>query len=169
MKYWVTSDLHLGHNNIIEFCNRPFQDAHEMNKILTNNWNLIVDKSDTVFHLGDFAFKSRYHVYEPYFNGKIIYIKGNHDKEHFIDFLSIEWGKFNFFMLHRPPQHRKEIPDFTDICLCGHVHEKWKHQLLDDVPVINVGIDQWNYKPIDFQQVIKYCYTNKLIKKENIL
>jgi calcineurin-like phosphoesterase family protein len=29
MKVWFTADLHLGHGNIIKFCNRPFLDSRE--------------------------------------------------------------------------------------------------------------------------------------------
>jgi calcineurin-like phosphoesterase family protein len=28
---WFTADLHLGHRNIIDYCNRPFRDVEAMN------------------------------------------------------------------------------------------------------------------------------------------
>jgi calcineurin-like phosphoesterase family protein len=30
---WFTSDFHLGHFNIIRYCNRPFVDTQEMNAV----------------------------------------------------------------------------------------------------------------------------------------
>jgi len=42
MTTWFTADLHLGHRNIIEYCNRPFADVDEMNRALIANWNQVV-------------------------------------------------------------------------------------------------------------------------------
>jgi len=35
---WFTADLHLGHRNIISYCERPFLDAAEMNDALIEGW-----------------------------------------------------------------------------------------------------------------------------------
>lgn len=35
--------------------------------------------------------------------------------------------------------------------LCGHVHEKWR--VVNKM--INVGVDQWNFKPVSMDQIIK--------------
>lgn len=35
-RVWLTSDLHLGHANIIAYCDRPFQDAQSMDAALLN-------------------------------------------------------------------------------------------------------------------------------------
>ena len=52
-KIWFTSDLHLGHRNVIRFCNRPFADEKGMGKSLIENWNNTVGDNDIVFALGD--------------------------------------------------------------------------------------------------------------------
>ena len=31
---WFTSDLHLGHANAIQFCDRPFETVEKMNRTL---------------------------------------------------------------------------------------------------------------------------------------
>ena len=56
VKIWFTSDLHFGHQNIIKFCNRPWETVEEMDKALIENWNSVVGENDIVFDLGDFAF-----------------------------------------------------------------------------------------------------------------
>jgi calcineurin-like phosphoesterase family protein len=50
---WFTADHHFGHANILRYCKRPFADVEEMNAALVENWNRVVTKGDTVYHLGD--------------------------------------------------------------------------------------------------------------------
>lgn len=57
MNYY-TSDLHLGHENIISICKRPFATVEEMDEILITNWNSVVKAEDTVFILGDLIYKN---------------------------------------------------------------------------------------------------------------
>ena len=56
---FLTSDLHLGHANIIKYCNRPYRDVNEMNEDLINKWNQVIGDTDRVFFLGDFALGSK--------------------------------------------------------------------------------------------------------------
>ena len=52
---WFTSDLHLGHTNIIKYTNRPFWTADQMNETLVDRWNAVVGTEDEVWVLGDVA------------------------------------------------------------------------------------------------------------------
>ena len=54
---YFTSDLHLGHENVIRFCNRPFATTDEMDEVLINNWNATVKQKDEVYILGDFTMR----------------------------------------------------------------------------------------------------------------
>jgi calcineurin-like phosphoesterase family protein len=49
---WVTGSQHFGHTNIINYWQRPFANAKEMNNIIINRWNESVDHNDKVFILG---------------------------------------------------------------------------------------------------------------------
>lgn len=55
MNYYI-SDLHIGHENILRFDNRPFADVNEMNNKLIENWNARVRSDHGIhswrFHLG---------------------------------------------------------------------------------------------------------------------
>ena len=80
MIYFI-SDTHFHHHNIINYCNRPFKDVNEMNKIIINNWNNIVTENDTVYHLGDFCLFSDEEIKNIFnkLNGNKILIRGNHE------------------------------------------------------------------------------------------
>ncbi len=82
MAIWFTSDHHFFHNNIIKLCDRPFKNLDEMHEALIRNWNAKVKHNEIVYLLGDFLFggMSRLRRIAPRLNGKIILVKGNHDK-----------------------------------------------------------------------------------------
>lgn len=52
---WFTADLHLGHANIIRYCQRPFASVEQMNDSLSANWIAAVEPTDEVWVLGDVA------------------------------------------------------------------------------------------------------------------
>ncbi|MGI8756381.1 MAG: metallophosphoesterase [Acidimicrobiales bacterium] len=58
MTTWLTSDLHLGHANIIGYCDRPFADVEDMDRELVSRWRERVAPDDVVWVLGDFALGS---------------------------------------------------------------------------------------------------------------
>jgi calcineurin-like phosphoesterase family protein len=83
MKTYLISDTHFSHKNIIKYCNRPYADEHDMDYELIKNWNSVVKKGDTVFHLGDVCLDRKYSTIDQWFeklNGNITVILGQHDK-----------------------------------------------------------------------------------------
>lgn len=78
---WFASDLHLGHANIIKYSKRPFKSVDEHDRILIENWNTYVSPRDTVYYLGDFAYKNKEAAikYRERLAGQIFFIEGNHD------------------------------------------------------------------------------------------
>ncbi|UTY40724.1 hypothetical protein NMU03_08205 [Allocoprobacillus halotolerans] len=54
---YFTSDLHLGHENIIRLNDRPFENVEDMNRVLIQNWNSFVKKNDFIYILGDLTMK----------------------------------------------------------------------------------------------------------------
>jgi calcineurin-like phosphoesterase family protein len=79
---WFTADLHLGHHNIIDYCNRPFHDVHAMNDALVENWNEAVAPGDTVWVVGDFALGKIADTLPlvSKLHGRKILVAGNHDR-----------------------------------------------------------------------------------------
>lgn len=85
---FITSDHHFYHNNIIEYCNRPYSSVFEMNEDMIYRWNKVVSKNDRVYHLGDLALAGKKDEYfkkiknlRTRLNGDIIIIIGNHDEK----------------------------------------------------------------------------------------
>lgn len=82
---WVTSDIHFGHSNCIDYCQRPFKDIHEFKEKFITDWNKIVKPEDLCIFVGDIFF---YHTKEQMketlarMNGRKILVRGNHDFEH---------------------------------------------------------------------------------------
>lgn len=82
MATWFTADLHLGHRNIIDYCDRPFADVDAMNRALIANWNETAAKDDTIWVIGDFALGK---IAETLpiaadLHGHKILLAGNHDR-----------------------------------------------------------------------------------------
>lgn len=82
---WFSSDQHYGHESVIGFCNRPFNNAEEMNQALIDNWNTLVKPEDLCIFVGDVfmycnAEKMRDILSKLNGNRKILVI-GNHDRD----------------------------------------------------------------------------------------
>lgn len=170
------SDTHFGHANIIALSKRPFKDLEEMNETLTKNWNEAVQPDDTIIHLGDFAMGPK--VQHPNFfrrlNGYKVLVRGNHDQSE-AKMLAMGWNEVcvrrymeldgkRLYLSHIPVGNdRPETPDRYykpefivpptepfDFWLCGHVHNSWKRR----GNIINVGVDQWGYRPSTLQRLL---------------
>lgn len=148
-KIWVTADYHLGHHNIIRYCERPFKTIQEMDEAIISNHNNVVAKDDTVYFLGDFCFYKNPEDYIKLFNGQFFFVRGNHDKQAFFKpyptSMSVLIDGKNFWMYHTP----SIVVERGYQTLVGHVHEKWREQN----GLINVGVDVWDFKPVDLMSL----------------
>jgi calcineurin-like phosphoesterase family protein/2'-5' RNA ligase len=160
-KTFITSDLHLDHTNIIKYCKRPFLNTEDMNKTLVDNWNNIISNKDTVYFLGDLAYgrgSRNTDYWLKQLNGKIIFIKGNHDKSDKIklhETYILEYGGYKFFLSHEPEQVPK---DWDGWAICGHHH----NNKLDEYPFIdkknqriNISTELTKFRPVDMDELIK--------------
>lgn len=178
MRTWFTADQHFGHKNIIAYCNRPFKDVEEMDEELVRRWNEAVADEDQVIVLGDVAMNpNRIKDFYPRMKGIKYLIPGNHDHVHpcnspktqkkslikyeaaFEIKPTVCFATFpeniTLNMCHMPyttiderfPQY---IPhDNGNYLLHGHVHTAWKVNGRQ----INVGVDQWDYRPVSTEQL----------------
>ena len=177
MNYWFTADYHLGHANIIKYCDRPFKSLEHMDETIVRKHNERVKKGDIVFHVGDFCFKNtsnrgegirvKSKEWEVRLNGKIIHVKGNHDRNNStltnIERLVISYGGKRINLVHNP-----EHCDISyNINFTGHKHQLWKirrfRKGFDFTDCINVGVDVWNFMPVTFDEIMKRY--NKWLKR----
>lgn len=181
---WFTSDLHVGHRNVIQFCKRPFSDIKEMNEKLIENWNSVVRENDIVFILGDVFWFNDRHAIKKFLlklNGIKYIVPGNHDD--FSKYTQLElqnvvlcdditqlfiehktpdkWSKkiYEVFLSHYPMMtwpHREN----GAMQLFGHIHScKEKRDGMDqDLPLhknqCDVGVDYWDYAPVNFETLL---------------
>ncbi len=122
MNIYVIADTHFYHNNIIQYCNRPFENVEQMNEFMINKWNERVQSdNDIVIHLGDFGFGSKEQLQNiaNQLRGRKILIKGNHDMRKGNQF----WLDCGFDLVYKDKQldiekvfqDMKEIyPDFNE-------------------------------------------------------
>lgn len=154
--FWFTADNHFNHENIIEFCDRPFRNADHMNEVMVDRWNQRVGKLDTVIVVGDFKLGAAYpyHVIRQHLNGNIVHVRGNHDPHNgvpaTITQLTIETFGMKILVVHDPVDAYLQIENF-DLALVGHVHKIWKFQKY----LVNVGVDVWDYYPVHMKQILK--------------
>ena len=158
---YYTSDTHFYHNNIIKYCNRPFDSVAVMNEELIDRWNSVVTNKDVVYHLGDFGMASSKDIDDvaKRLNGREKYIiLGNHDKRAPATFTRkeqvtkvIDEG-ITFYLCHYsmrvwPSSHRN-----TTYQLYGHSHGN-----LPGIPgmSLDVGTDCWDYYPINKDQILQ--------------
>ena len=81
MNYYI-SDLHLFHEAVIRFDNRPFVSLDEMHKAMVEKWNSKVTNGDTVYILGDVSLRGKNEdliALVATLKGKKVLIRGNHD------------------------------------------------------------------------------------------
>lgn len=181
-RYW-TADLHLGHSNIIEYCNRPFKDCHHMNCRLVDEANMRLKPDDICVHVGDFCTKggdAKASVYQGMLNGQWVFVRGNHDKNNGVKtvcwWMLTQISTFNVFVSHVPyfyktaagtaqhliPESLVNVIESTcNFAICGHVHYKWLISHEGKIPTINVGVDVHKFRPISDDELVNIYLKNK--------
>lgn len=154
-----TSDQHFCHEGIIKSCNRPFENADEMDRAMIEAWNAVVHKGDIVWHIGDFAYTrdpKRVRAIFHKLNGQIHLIEGNHDDRlpEDLPFASRSQMKMikvdgrKVFLCHYA---MREWPGFWHggIHLYGHSHGRMPGARR----TIDVGVDNVGYYPQTIEQL----------------
>lgn len=159
---WFTADFHLGHRNIIRYCNRPFDSVEAMNSAILERLNSAVKANDVLYFLGDFCIGPKARALELRREircRKIFAVPGNHDKD-----------------------TRKLTQEFSWLCdlaevsindqrivLCHYAMRVWNHSshgawhlyghshgrlpTLDNSLSMDVGVDTHDFRPWSFDEI----------------
>jgi calcineurin-like phosphoesterase family protein len=159
---WFTADFHLGHQNIIRYCNRPFHSTSEMDEAILGNLNSLVRQVDVLYFLGDFCMGGpdqarRYR--DRIVCRNIHVVEGNHDRA--LRHLTAEFSTRN--------QLAEIRVDGQGIVLCHYAMRVWHHSSrgswhlyghshgkLADAPAslsMDVGVDAHQFLPWRFDEI----------------
>ena len=157
---WLVSDTHFGHEKIIQYYGRPFENAAHMDEELVERWNSVVKQDDVVYHLGDVGWGTADNKSVLFrLNGRRKYLLlGNHDDAK----CPILAKVFRRIKLWLPIKELgllcTHIPVHTDQLEAygwkanahGHIHER----CLPDPRYINLCVEQNNYTPVHIDAVV---------------
>lgn len=78
---YFTADTHMGHDNIIKYCKRPFPSHVEMDEEILRRFNEVLRPGDVLYHLGDICFStfSPENFLKRLNTKEVHLILGNHD------------------------------------------------------------------------------------------
>jgi calcineurin-like phosphoesterase family protein len=138
-----------------------------MNDAIKARHNARVKDGDTVYHLGDTKMTSvgpNMREILRGLNGYHVLLQGNHDKRNGVNtslkHCVIETFGLTILLIHDPKEAEMIMAGGgIDLAFVGHVHKLWKFK----ENMINVGVDVWDYYPVDAKQILK---AHKNWKKE---
>lgn len=190
MATYFTADLHLGHQNIIGYCDRPFHGVDEMNEALIANWNAVVDPEDTVHVLGDVAMGQREQsmpLIGRLAGHKILY-PGNHDRcwyghgeralrleQEYLDvgFEEIRQGPCTMILgdqevlaCHLPYQGDSgETERFASFRPLDEgkwlLHGHVHERWRQQGHMVNVGVDVWDFTPVAEEVIVELIHETR--------
>lgn len=169
--FYVISDTHWYHKNIVKYQGRP----REHEQLMITRWQRVVPWDATILHLGDLFFGgdegfARFYTHvTPQLTGKKYIILGNHDKPsrdyEFLGFevikpFSVEYRGYEVSFDHYP----KLLPkDEKRIHVHGHIHKNgYARNETTRYGNINVSVEVMDYRPHRVTRLL-----NKEIRRRN--
>lgn len=159
MRY-IIGDTHFGHENIIEYTERPFDSVEQMNHEMVKRWNNVVDEDDSVIHLGDVRHHPDPHTIEFWFdqlNGDIMLVKGNHDdighnqSYHVVSSCTVQHGRYEFYLEHQPVG-----ANLWSIHGHSHNNDMLCYPFIHpNRQTVNVSVELLNYRPLSMDRLVR--------------
>ena len=161
---WLISDTHFGHQNIVQFCQRPAN--HEV--IMLSEWIRSVPEQHQILHLGDVFMgrqgnPRRWADVVSRLPGEKFLIKGNHDQNNnylydragfqVID----EFVHNGYAFTHRPATDLVGGEDW-DINVHGHIHNNGygMDATLGYKSYANLSVEVTGFRPVQFGQIERF-------------
>jgi len=176
---WFSSDQHLGHTNIMKYCDRPFDSVEEMDEIIISNTVTCFMSGDTIYLLGDLSFNlelaENFLLKIKKIGVQMHYIRGNHDKNlkdamllEYCDSVSslkdihVKYKNEDYrITLCHYPMYSWKYSHYGAWMLFGHHHNRRKDENIFRGKMMNVGVDVNNFMPVSFDCVIDHMEMQK--------
>lgn len=176
---WLTSDLHMNHENIIRYAQRPFGSVGEMNETIINNINERVTHEDTLWILGDVSMgqdklQTTKKVLDRLCTKDVHLILGNHDPANRIDdlldagFVSVDsykeirlGSRHRVGILFHYPLMSWNGRNRGSYMLHGHIHAKSDYNVRNRESGLrryDVGVDANGYAPVSVDHIREFFY-----------
>lgn len=172
---WLTSDWHFGHSKSFLYEPRGFNNIYDHDKAIINNFNKIVDYTDTIYCLGDCMLGDNQYGLSCLHQlncQNIKIILGNHCTDKRIELykscynvevlgysIPLKYKHYHFYLSHYPSLVSNYDTDkpfkARTINLCGHTHTQDKFKDFDKGLIYHVELDAHNNAPVSIDQIIK--------------
>ena len=174
---WFTSDLHLRHEKIISYSNRPFSDAEEMGRVILSNINERVGVDDTLWILGDVCMGREKIQGCASFLSQLVcqdvrLVRGNHDIKQLALYDGVGFsevtdlteislgGKKQKAVLCHYPMLSWNRSGHGSVMLHGHIHSEGDEYNLqnrrDGVRRYDVGVDANGFAPVSADDIRRF-------------
>ena len=169
---WFTSDLHLGHDNVIRYQSRPWATVDEMNAGLVANVNACVGMNDTLYVLGDFSFKIKqaqaWELRKQIICKNVHLVRGNHDCgwrgtnafKSVSDYLELMEEGYRLVLSHYPFLEWNGSRRSWSVHLHGHQHNGAEYNVASieaGILRFDVGVDANEYRPVSLDEVLAWA------------
>ena len=162
---WFTGDQHFCHDAAPTFDSRNFQSLKEMHRKLIEQWNLVVEKDDIVWVLGDFFFTQDTKILTKIvkiLNGKKYLVKGNHESLYPGVYINAGFSKFydlpvlfnNNLLLSHEPVTQLSGEGLFNI----HAHTHGRAFDMQTPKHYCVSVDATNFRPVSVNEIYQALY-----------
>lgn len=168
-KKFYTSDFHLFHDRIIEYCDRPFDDVFQMHDAIVKNINEKVAPNDELFILGDVSFYGgeKVRAILEQIHGRKHLLIGNHDAHNIGDWEG--WKSVNHYLEIKDRGRRVVLMHYPIeswhgqnhgwIHLHGHRHGvsgRYYGRPAQRGIRVDVGVDPWDFQPVSLNEILSH-------------
>jgi len=161
MTVYFTSDQHFGHASARGFYGRPFASTANMDNQMIAYWNSVVDPTDELWHLGDFAVRQspeRISGLLKLLHGHKHLIAGNNDNSavressgwlSVQDYAEVNVADVRLVLCHCPLRSWRDMAKGS-INLHGHSHGRLKPMPRQ----FDVGVDARDFRPVTLEELL---------------